>query len=210
MKSKEIYILAGADTSGENWKIKPEIKISGDQKSRISSFIKSFNGNKIAALAPGSVWATKIYPYEGFIEIAKYFTKNLYKVVLIGGKQDLQLCKKIAAADPENVIITAGKFSLTESVELISRCRILISNDSAPSHLGLCTDTPVLTIYCSTVASFGFYPYLNRSSYISYDELDCKPCGIHGYNVCPIKTFDCGKLLRYDVIINEIDSMLKS
>ena len=51
---------------------------------------------------------------------------------------------------------------------------------------------PVLTIYCSTVPEFGFYPYNKKSSYISFNDLNCKPCGIHGYEKCPIKSFDCG------------------
>ncbi len=74
--------------------------------------------------------------------------------------------------------------------------------------MGMTADIKVLTIYCSTVADFGFYPYNLASRFISYDDLDCKPCGIHGYNNCPIKTFDCGLKLVPKTIIKTMEEML--
>ena len=97
---------------------------------------------------------------------------------------------------------------MIESIELLKRVEILISNDSAPTHLGVCADIPVLTIYCSTVPEFGFYPYNKKSSYISYDDLECKPCGIHGLKECPIKTFNCGNLIEPLQVFMKIKEML--
>jgi hypothetical protein len=33
------------------------------------------------------------------------------------------------------------------------------------------------------------------SRYINYNDLYCKPCGVHGHDKCPVQTFDCGKKL---------------
>ena len=74
--------------------------------------------------------------------------------------------------------------------------------------MGMCADIPVLTLYCSTSYNFGFYPYNEKSSYLSYDDLFCKPCGIHGYNECPVGTFDCGFLLKPGIVISKIEKML--
>lgn len=88
--------------------------------------------------------------------------------------------------------------------------KLLISNDSAPTHLGMCADIPVLTIFCSTVPGFGFYPYNEQSKTISFSNLDCKPCGIHGYRKCPIETFDCGYKLLPEMVIEKIKKQLTS
>jgi heptosyltransferase-2 len=74
--------------------------------------------------------------------------------------------------------------------------------------MGMCADIPVLTLYCSTSYEFGFYPYNRKSSYLSYDDLFCKPCGIHGYDKCPVRTFDCGYLLKPGIVISKIENML--
>ena len=72
----------------------------------------------------------------------------------------------------------------------------------------MCADIPVLTIYCSTVPGFGFYPYNDKSKFISFDGLQCKPCGIHGYHICPIKTFDCGKKLLPENVFKLVEKMI--
>ena len=128
-------------------------------------------------------------------------------VVLVGGKDDISICMDIKKKFNDSVKSFAGELSIAESMELIRNCSLLICNDSAPTHMGMATGTPTLTIYCSTVPDFGFYPYTRNSSFISFDELTCKPCGIHGHNKCPIKTFDCGYKLNPERIIERINSM---
>ena len=72
----------------------------------------------------------------------------------------------------------------------------------------MCVDIPVLTIYCSTVPQFGFYPYNSKSKYISFSDLECKPCGIHGYSKCPLNTFDCAKLLKPETVLQAAKELI--
>ncbi len=99
-------------------------------------------------------------------------------------------------------------FSIVESIELLKSAKLLISNDSAPTHMAMSAEIKTLTIYCSTIPEFGFYPYNKKSDSISFDDLKCKPCGIHGHNLCPIKTFDCAMNLLPEQIILKAEEML--
>ncbi|MBZ0200523.1 MAG: glycosyltransferase family 9 protein, partial [Ignavibacteriaceae bacterium] len=202
--------LIGYNFDESTWRIQPELNISDEIKNKIKNYLSAESiGGKIAAIAPGTVWNTKKYPTEYFSQLVIHLEKKGYTVLLIGNQNDLEICEIISEKSGSSVKVTAGKFSILESVELLKNCEILISNDSAPTHFAMAAGTKTLTIYCSTVPSFGFYPYINKSSFISYDDLDCKPCGIHGYAECPIKTFACGyKLLPADVI-KQIDVLLK-
>ena len=178
-------------------------------KNKLVYFIKSeIKTEKIIAVAPGSVWQTKVYPAEHYKEIIKYLTEDGYTVILIGGDADKDLCEQIKSSFSDKVLNLAGKFSFIETEELLKHVKLLISNDSAPTHLGMCADIPVLTIYCSTVPGFGFYPYNEKSEFISFNNLHCKPCGIHGYRQCPIETFDCGYKLQPDTVIEKIKKLL--
>jgi len=197
-----------ADYVGHKWRILPEIEVSEESKYRVSSFLSEKKLNKFITLAPGSVWETKKYPVEYFKNIVDYFLEKKYQFVLIGGKQDRMLCEKLKRNDEKNVHITAGDFSFIDTIELLKQTTLLICNDSAPTHLGMCADIPVLTIYCSTVPEFGFYPYNKRSEHISYDELFCKPCGIHGFSVCPLNHFNCAKLLHPNMVIEKAEKMI--
>ncbi len=201
--------LIGFATDDFNWKILPETKISEDSKKKVDVFFVNLDSNKNnLVIAPGSVWNTKKYPEEHFRTIIEYFAEKSYTIILLGGKNDEEICNNLATGFSENVISVAGNFSFLESIEVLKNSSLLVSNDSAPTHLGMCADIPVLTLYCSTVAEFGFYPYNDKSEFLSYDELSCKPCGIHGYEECPIKTFECGNNLVPQKVIDKIEEML--
>jgi len=191
-----------------DWKILPEIKINDDIKKKVSELLNGINRQKLIAFAPGSVWETKKYPKEYYAKIISQFISSGYNIVLIGGEEDKILCNDLKN-NLSNVINSAGLLSLVESIELLKNSKFLICNDSAPTHLGMCADIPVLTIYCSTVPGFGFYPYNEKSGYVSYDDLNCKPCGIHGHDACPLGTFVCAKYLEPDLVIKEAEKLIR-
>ncbi len=194
--------LIGEKNSG--WKIQPEVKM----KTVVGILPENFCSGKIVAIAPGSVWETKKYPKEYFEQIVLKLIDKKYSVLLIGGKEDIELCESLNNSDGEKIINLAGKLSIVESISILKKCSLLISNDSAPTHMGMAAGIPVLTIYCSTIPAFGFYPFNNKSRFLSYDNLSCKPCGIHGHKSCPLKTFECAKQLKPEFIYNEIEIML--
>ncbi len=193
----------------ENWRILPQLNIPVDIESKIDNFFTDFqNESAFAAVAPGSVWNTKIYPMEYYAEIIKYLVKIFDKVFLVGGKDDRKICEQLMQKTSDKVISVAGQFTLIESVYFLKKMELLISNDSAPAHLGMCADIPVLMLYCSTVPDFGFYPYNKKSYFLTYNDLSCKPCGIHGFPKCPLGTFDCGYKLNPDMVISKIKEMI--
>lgn len=201
--------LIGNIYDDESWKIKPVVKTSELITSKVNDYL-NFNNIRegFIAISPGSVWATKRYPEEYFVQVIKFLVEEKKQIVLIGGENDIEITSAIKNNFTEMVFDSAGGFSLIESIELIRRSSLLITNDSAPTHLGMCADIKVLTLYCSTVAGFGFYPYNNLSRYLSEDDLYCKPCGIHGFNECPIKTFECGFKLTPEKVIKTIKEMI--
>ena len=192
----------------DNWKIIPDIVISNESIIKVQKFISENNLKKIIAIAPGSVWETKRYPIEYYGKIIDNFINSGYQVVLIGGMNDKKLCEQLAKNRSANIFVTAGDFTFIDSIELLKKSLLLICNDSAPTHLGVCADIPVLTIYCSTTPDFGFYPYNSKSDYISYNDLFCKPCGIHGFNKCPLSTFDCAKRISPEAVIENAEILL--
>lgn len=199
--------LLGNNYSDEEWKILPKLSLSDNKKKVVDAKIKVVGQKKMIVLAPGSVWATKRYPINYFKVISEELIKSGYQIVIIGGKEDKQLTEEISIGN-KDIINLCGELNFIESIYLLSKSILLISNDSAPTHLAMCADIPVLTIYCSTVPKFGFYPYNTDSRVISYDKLDCKPCGIHGYNKCPEMHFNCGQYLTPERVLEEINSIL--
>ncbi len=153
---------------------------------------------RFVALAPGSIWATKRWPAEHFAAVARALAvEDGLEVALLGGPADAELCARIAAeAASERVHDLSGRTSLRESHAVLQRAAALLTNDSAPMHLGVAAGIPVVAVYCSTVPAFGFAPRGPRDVVLERSDLACRPCGIHGHPECPEKHFRCGRDLE--------------
>jgi lipopolysaccharide heptosyltransferase II len=145
-------------------------------------------GEPLVALAPGSVWATKRWPY--YAELARGFV-GMARVAVIGAGEDADLARAIYDATAGTAIDAAGKLSLLASTALLERCALLITNDSAPQHLASAAGTPTLSIFGPTVPEFGFGPLAAASRVVGHTGLSCRPCHAHGPPACPLGHWRC-------------------
>lgn len=193
-----------------DWKEK--IKLNLDDYIFNDKFM-SWKSNKeyIAVIAPGTAWATKRYPEYYYAALTKKLIEEGIKIVLIGSSEDFETGLKIEKyVNAENHLLNlVGKLKLKESISLINLSNLLICNDSAPTHMGVFTNTPVLTIYGSTIPQFGFYPFREIDRVVQIENLYCKPCGIHGYKKCPESHFRCMIDLKPDIIYQNAIEMIK-
>ena len=186
---------------------KPAIHWDKNDEARVALLKKEAARTKIA-LAPGSVWATKKWPEARFVALAqKLITATHAEIFLLGGKADAALCARIQQGVGAQCINTAGQLSLRQSAALLNDCAVLVSNDSAPTHLGVATNCRVLTIFGPTVPRFGFAPY-GVGHRVIERELSCRPCSAHGTRTCPIGTHACMQEIDVEEVFKSIVAML--
>jgi lipopolysaccharide heptosyltransferase II len=146
------------------------------------------DGELLIALAPGSVWATKRWPY--FADLARQLDARA-RVVVVGSADDRGLAAEVVAATAGRAIDASGRLSLLASAALIGRARVLVTNDSAPQHLASAMGTPTITVFGPTVPAFGFGPLAPQSLVAGVDGLACRPCDRHGPARCPLGHWRC-------------------
>jgi heptosyltransferase-2 len=145
-------------------------------------------GEPIVALAPGSIWATKRWPY--YVDLARLLVGEA-RIVVIGGEADRSLSDEIADATGGRSIDATGRLSLLASAEVVRRARVLVTNDSAPLHLASAMNTPTIAVFGPTVPAFGFGPLAERAAVAQLEGLDCRPCDRHGPRRCPLGHWRC-------------------
>ncbi|MGH7495760.1 MAG: lipopolysaccharide heptosyltransferase II [bacterium] len=161
------------------------------------------------ALAPGSVWATKRWPEDRFASLAcRLIAECNAEVYLIGGREDVALCQSVQRRCGAHCHNAAGILTLRQSAALLDQCELLISNDSAPTHLGVATRCRVLCIFGPTAPRFGFAPYGPGHDVIE-KELPCRPCSAHGSPKCPLGTHACMLELSIDQVLARAARMLE-
>ena len=168
-------------------------------------FIHEYTGQPFVTMTPSSVWFTKKYPQEKWIDLMDNFDP-LYKIYLLGGKDNYQECELIAnGSKNKNAAILAGKLSFLQSAALMKKAAMNYVNDSAPLHFASAVNAPVTAVFCSTIPQFGYTPLSDRSFIIETKEaLSCRPCGLHGRKACPLGHFKCAYTIETKDILETI------
>jgi heptosyltransferase-2 len=167
--------------------------------------IDQYKAKPFVTMTPSSVWFTKKFPFEKWIELIDKLPST-YNIFLLGGKDNIDECKSIQEkCNNKNVQILAGKLSFLQSTALMKDAAMNYVNDSAPLHFASAINAPVTAFFCSTIPSFGFTPLSTQSIVIETEEkLTCRPCGLHGKKECPLQHFKCG----YGIDIGKALTML--
>lgn len=151
---------------------------------------------KYITISPASVWKTKQASLSVWQQVLDINQNK--KVLVMGGPGDaasLQALIQQLNHDPMKLKIVAGQFSLMQSAFVMKHAAMNYVNDSGPLHLCSATNAPVTAFFCSTVPAFGFGPLSEDSVVLeTKEELDCRPCGMHGHAKCPKGHFKCGQI----------------
>jgi heptosyltransferase-2 len=192
--------------------ISPQLFVGQDDEAVIENVLREVNltGSKFVTIAPGSVWFTKRYPESKFASLCKLLSLEGIAAILIGGEKDIETGMRITQeVGSELVRDLTGKLTVLQSAEIIRRSSLLITNDSAPLHIGNAVATPVFAVFGSTITGFGFYPYGKSDKVFEIHGLVCRPCGIHGKTSCPIGTLDCMNRIDEKTIADNILELVR-
>ncbi len=170
--------------------IRPRV-YPGDGERRVVDRLLAAGGidEPFIALAPGSAWGTKRWPF--FPELAALVAQD-HPIVVVGGNGDVEIARTILAQlEPGRGTSAAGCLSLLASAELIGRATALVGNDSLPQHLASAMGTPAVTLFGPTSPDFGFGPLAPGSATAGVAGLACRPCDRHGPARCPLGHWRC-------------------
>ena len=155
--------------------------------------VTEFKSKPYVCVAPSSVWFTKQWPKENFIQLVSELAKK-HHVFLLGAKADFDLCEEVRGVENFNATNLCGKLNFLESAALMRDAAMNFVNDSAPMHFASAMNAPTTAFFCSTIPEFGFGPLSEFSRIVeASEELACRPCGLHGKKSCPLGHFKCGE-----------------
>jgi len=175
--------------------LRPRLFPGAPERTAVDGLLGAAGFEPLIALAPGSIWATKQWPY--YSDLAREL-RGVARLVVIGAEADRPLAAEIVAAADGAAIDATGRLSLLASAELVGRAMLLVTNDSAPLHLASAMNTPTLAIFGPTVPEFGFGPLAERSQVAGQTGLACRPCDRHGPRRCPLGHWRCMREITAD------------
>jgi len=157
----------------------------------------------------GAAHGTKKWPVNKWKEFANEMDHPL---IILGGKEDADNGKEIAAADPVKVYNACGKFSINESADLVRKAKVVVTHDTGFMHIAAAYKRPIVSLWGNTVPSFGMYPYYpagaNPYDILQVNKLWCRPCSKIGYDKCPLGHFKCMQRIEAADVIAAVTKRL--
>ncbi len=185
--------------------------LSGNKNGKVALYpsandydnVAKYKSKPYICIAPASLWFTKQFPLSKWVEFINKINKD-FKIYLLGSAKDELICNEIInLCNEKEIVMLCGKLTFLESAALMKNAVMNFVNDSAPMHIASSVNANVTAIFCSTIPEFGFGPLSDKSFIIQTDEImNCRPCGIHGYNNCPEKHFKCALTINTDKLLN--------
>ena len=144
----------------------------------------------LAALNPGSQWATKQWPLEYYLELGSRLGEELgLQVVLLGSPAEREMLDWLEQHMEPKPLNRAGD-SLGLAAAWLQRCDVYVGGDTGPTYMAVAVGTKhVMALYGPTPENV--FDFRNGDEVIFKDGLRCRPCSPHGPRVCPIGTLEC-------------------
>jgi ADP-heptose:LPS heptosyltransferase len=163
------------------------------------------------AIVIGAALATKKMPLHKLKELCEAIH---HPIILLGGKEDYEDGKAIAALDDIKIYNACGKFNLNESADLVRNAKLVITHDTGLMHIAAALQKPVVSVWGNTVPAFGMYPFYGQRNPQLYDVVEvkklwCRPCSKIGHKKCPFGHFKCMEKIPVNEIVNLAEKWLK-
>lgn len=163
------------------------------------------------AIVIGAALATKKMPLHKLKELCAAIQ---FPIILLGGKEDVEEGKAIAAVDDIKIYNACGKFNLNESADIVRGARLVVTHDTGLMHIAAALQKPIISIWGNTVPAFGMYPYYGKLSAQHFDVVEinklwCRPCSKIGYDKCPKGHFKCMEQIAVNEIVNIVNHRLR-
>lgn len=157
-------------------------------------------------IAPFAQHFGKMLPLEKSFELAKKLSENHQLYFFGGGKNEIEILQQWESLIPNSKSV-AGKISLQEELQIISKLKIMVSMDSANMHLASLVGTRCVSIWGSTHPFAGFLGYGQLlEDAVQINDLTCRPCSVFGDKECYRTDWACLHEISVEQILEKIEA----
>jgi len=147
----------------------------------IDNFLESANitsQDLIVGFQAGAATKFKMWPEAKFIELGKRLLqyKPNIKIMVIGSRDEKDLCNFIAKSIGDRALSIAGRLSLKQLTALIKKLTALVTNDTGAMHMAIALRTRTVSMFCPTNA-WGVGPLQDMHLHkVIQKDRPCNPC----------------------------------
>ena len=163
----------------------------------------------VIGIHPFAANPPRAWHLDNFIELAHRLQER-YKVRLLffGGPRDKEALPAIRAGLKQPPIEAIGSTSIRQTMALLSRCQLLVCNDSGIMHLAASLQVPLVVLF-GPQSPVRFGPW-GKSCRIVSQKFPCVPCKQKFFTECepsPRGRPACLEAITVDMVLEEIEQI---
>ena len=199
---------AGFDVSGADRA--PYIVTSQEDKDFVDSVIrdKGLSGDNMIAAHAGASCPSKRWMPESFARTADSLSEGHgSEIVLVGGGETIPVSGEVARRMKKKPADLTGKLSVGQLAELLSRCRLFVSNDSGPVHVAVAVGTPSVVIFGRNYPGLSperWGPFGDNNA-ILHKDVGCEKCLAHNCD----KDFKCLRAVAVEEVLSAASKIIR-
>ncbi|OGW75259.1 MAG: hypothetical protein A2Z72_00825 [Omnitrophica bacterium RBG_13_46_9] len=197
MHKKDIHLSRlkslGIDISNNNF----YIPIEESDKKHAEELLDGLKEKPFIVVSPGAKSHVKRWPLKYFAELCDALKEGLgYEIVIIGDESDRIVMERIMFYTKTKPVNLIEKTNIRELAYIIKKSRLLITNDSAPLHIGSACGAPVLAFFGPTDEK-KYGPLTQGGSRVLRKDIRCSPCEV-AQCVNKAKRYECLKSISVE------------
>ena len=174
LRHLEVVSLVGADATS----LEPRLALISSDLEEAATFIPA-GGVPIVAIHPGASDPRRRWPPEKFAAVAGELVRHGARVVVTGTEAERDVVRQVVEAMAGNALDLCGRLSLGGLAGLLSRCAVLVSNDTGPLHLACAVGTRTAGIFwCYNLVNVAPLTRVRHRPATSW-QLTCPVCGVN-------------------------------
>lgn len=148
------------------------------------------------------------WSHNNWKTIVEHINKQGYRVILIGGKKDIEESETFneLAGSKADIDFLVGRLDFAETVKLYKQSALMIAGDTASLHIAAYYNMPVIALYGPTEKS-KYGPIGNNVYVVSSNG--CSGCqALYGDEKCSMEVPDCMESISPNTVIDCINTAL--
>jgi len=184
---------------------KPYIYITKEDEDHVCDLLKTDSiTDPVVVVNPGAKSHLKRWTVEGFAEVCDgLIGECAASIVFVGTGPDKEIVLSIAGKMKNKYHNFVDKTNIRQLASLLKRSSLLITNDSAPMHLGCAVGTKVLAIFGPTDPRK--YGPTGEFDAVINKKLFCSPCEVAACKY----GHECMKLVSADEVFDRAKMMIE-
>ena len=157
----------------------PRLRITAQDQAYAKSILHGFNGEEpLIAIQAGASKEYKRWQEDRFADLAARLQGEGHPLLFLGSTVERPLVERIfdrLSPDAPRPLNVAGHTTFGQVAALLRRCRLLVSNDTAPIHVAAAGGTPSVVLTFGPTSARETAPYA-EGHYVLEPLAPCFPC----------------------------------